>query len=228
MKIWQDTHQKKFLGNSDRNPRTVLGIRGVWLDSDRNRWGTVKTSFCSWCSSCWSYVSLFNGTCFSTGWSHTSARINIINLPRPISLTEFCMHYEISDSDRQKLEVLEVHLGDCAVEMLESEYWKEAGFTKLGWGCFLRAHKQFLKDVSNGIWIWRLLHASNWTFSLTWLLYDIPCMFEPLIHFFCCYATTCFNYCWNCIVFITYNPPVPSNICFYCCKSVLQSFYKEI
>ena len=85
--------------------------------------------------------------------SATLSPSNIINLPCPISLTEFCMHYKISDSDQQKLEVLEVRLGDRTVELLELEYWKEAGFTKLGWGHFLRAHKQFLKDVSSGIWI---------------------------------------------------------------------------
>lgn len=71
----------------------------------------------------------------------------LVKLPRPISLEEFCLHYDISDADRQKLEVLEVRLGDRQVETLEPEYWKDVGFSKLGWGRFLKAHQQFLKDI---------------------------------------------------------------------------------
>jgi hypothetical protein len=77
---------------------------------------------------------------------------NIVRLPRLISLMEFCLRYNISNSDLQKLESLEVHLGDHAVEKLEPEYWKEAGFLRLGWGCFVHAHKQFLTDITNGVW----------------------------------------------------------------------------
>jgi hypothetical protein len=73
--------------------------------------------------------------------SATSSPSNAVTLPHPISIEEFCSHYNISDSDQLKLVSLEVHLGDRAVERLEREYWKEAGFSKLGWDCFLAAHK---------------------------------------------------------------------------------------
>jgi len=69
---------------------------------------------------------------------------NVMNLPCPILLEEFCLHYEISESDKDKLALLEVCLGDCTVEKLESEYWKEVSFSWLGWGRFLIAHKQFV------------------------------------------------------------------------------------
>jgi hypothetical protein len=84
--------------------------------------------------------------------SATSSPGNVVRLPRPISVEEFCSRYNISDSDRLKLVTLEVHLGDRAVERLEPEYWKEAGFSKLGWDRFLTVHKQFIKDIRNGIW----------------------------------------------------------------------------
>jgi hypothetical protein len=71
----------------------------------------------------------------------------LVKLPHPISLEEFCLHYDISDADRQKLEVLKVCLGDQQVEMLEPEYWKDVVFSKLGWGRFLKVHQQFLKDI---------------------------------------------------------------------------------
>jgi hypothetical protein len=77
---------------------------------------------------------------------------NVTKLPRPISLQEFCLRYDISDSDLAKLESLEVRLGDRAVEKLEAEYWKEVGFSRLGWVRFLGAHKQFLTDVTNSAW----------------------------------------------------------------------------
>lgn len=77
---------------------------------------------------------------------------NVTKLPWPILLQKFCLHYDISDSDLVKLESLEVRLGDCAVEKLEVEYWKEVGFSRLGWVQFLGAHKQFLTDVTNGTW----------------------------------------------------------------------------
>jgi hypothetical protein len=57
---------------------------------------------------------------------------NIVQLPRPISLQEFCLRYDVSNSDLQKLESLEVRLGDRVVGKLEPEYWKEAGFSRLG------------------------------------------------------------------------------------------------
>ena len=88
----------------------------------------------------------------SASQSATSSPSNAVTLPRPISIEEFCSHYNISDSDQLKLVTLEVHLGDRAVERLEREYWKEAGFSKLGWDRFLAAHKRFVKDVRNGIW----------------------------------------------------------------------------
>jgi hypothetical protein len=88
----------------------------------------------------------------SASQSATSSPSNAVTLSRPISIKEFCSYYNISDSDQLKLVTLEVHLGDCIVERLEREYWKEAGFSKLSWDHFLATHKQFVKDVRNGIW----------------------------------------------------------------------------
>lgn len=76
-----------------------------------------------------------------------------ITLPRPISYEEFTAFYKLPESDITKLETLEVRLGDRAVEGLQREDWHgEANFSKLGWGRFLVAHRQFIKDVLSGVW----------------------------------------------------------------------------
>lgn len=69
-----------------------------------------------------------------------------------IPLEHFCTRYEISESNRVKLASLEYIPGNKDVMELEESDWKEAGFSKLGWKAFLRAHRQFIKDAKDGSW----------------------------------------------------------------------------
>ena len=81
------------------------------------------------------------------------AKPKIIALPRPISLEEFCQYYKISDSDHEKLLLLEVELGDRRCEQLGEAEWKvEAKFSKLAWDRFKDKHARFCDDVTKGIW----------------------------------------------------------------------------
>jgi hypothetical protein len=70
-----------------------------------------------------------------------------------ISLDRFCIHYEIPKSNQAKLATLEYSPGNEDVMELEESDWKEAGFSKLGWKAFIRAHEQFMKDAKAGIWV---------------------------------------------------------------------------
>ena len=48
---------------------------------------------------------------------------------------------------------LEFIPGDRGIEKLDREDWQgDAGFTKLAWDRVLRKHKEFLADVSKGMW----------------------------------------------------------------------------
>lgn len=77
----------------------------------------------------------------------------VIKLPRPITLLEFCERYSISEKDRTKLELLEVELGDRECELLPEKVWKgDAGFSELGWGRFVTKHAQFCADITSGHW----------------------------------------------------------------------------
>lgn len=76
-----------------------------------------------------------------------------ILLPYPISLDEFCQHYEIDDEDRGRLAKLKFQPGDRRVEKLEREDWHgHAGFSKLSWDDFLSKHKTFVRDIKAGCW----------------------------------------------------------------------------
>ena len=67
-----------------------------------------------------------------------------------ISLSEFCMQYGISESDKLKLTKLEYHPGHCAIERLEENEWRGHGqFTRLGWDAFLDAHFRFCKAIKS-------------------------------------------------------------------------------
>lgn len=69
-----------------------------------------------------------------------------------VSLGDFCYYYNISGSDRDKLELLEYRPGDNAVLTLSSDDWKEVKFTTLGWKGFILAHKRFVRDAKDGVW----------------------------------------------------------------------------
>lgn len=85
--------------------------------------------------------------------SVASITTQIIPLPRPISITEFCTYYKIPDSDRDKLVSLEIELGDRRCEQLGEDEWKGDGkFTKLAWDRFKEKHARFCTDIANGLW----------------------------------------------------------------------------
>jgi hypothetical protein len=44
MQLWQSLLPKKFLVNSDWIPSILIGQLGIWLYSNQNRWGRVKSS----------------------------------------------------------------------------------------------------------------------------------------------------------------------------------------
>ena len=69
-----------------------------------------------------------------------------------VPLAEFCDRYKISNSDREKLALLEYKPGNNAVTTLTTEDWKEVKFSTLGWKAFISAHKQFIRDVKDGSW----------------------------------------------------------------------------
>jgi hypothetical protein len=69
-----------------------------------------------------------------------------------IPLSDFCLRYEISKSDEDKLALLEYKPGNEAVLSLTDDDWKEVKFTKLGWKAFISAHKRFIRDVKGGLW----------------------------------------------------------------------------
>ena len=70
-----------------------------------------------------------------------------------VPLAEFCARYKISESDREKLALLEYKPGNNAVTTLTPEDWKEVKFSALGWKAFISAHKQFIHDVKDGSWL---------------------------------------------------------------------------
>lgn len=74
-------------------------------------------------------------------------------LPRPITLSEFCVRYQISKSDLAKLEKLEVELSDPQCLDLEKEVWKgDGGFSELGWMRFKDKYLRFRVDIANDLW----------------------------------------------------------------------------
>ncbi|KAF8219166.1 hypothetical protein L208DRAFT_1080153, partial [Tricholoma matsutake] len=69
-------------------------------------------------------------------------------LPWAISFEEFAAFYKLPATDIAKLEILEVCLGDRAVEQLKREDWNgEAKFSALSWAQFLKVHKQLISDI---------------------------------------------------------------------------------
>jgi hypothetical protein len=76
-----------------------------------------------------------------------------ITLPREISLDDFAIRYKVSEIDHARLKQLEVIPGEeDALEGLSRDDWTGAGFSKLSWDRFLGKHRQFMKDVQDGLW----------------------------------------------------------------------------
>ncbi|KAJ3500782.1 hypothetical protein NLJ89_g9638 [Agrocybe chaxingu] len=77
-----------------------------------------------------------------------------IVLTQPLSLANFCEHYEIDNEDQARLAVLKFQPGDRRVEKLEREDWHgHAGFSKLAWEDFLMKHRTFVRDIKAGSWV---------------------------------------------------------------------------
>ena len=75
-------------------------------------------------------------------------------LPRPVSLSEFCKHYEIDEDDQGCLAKLKFLPGDCQIDKLGWEDWQGyAGFSKLAWDDVIMKHNIFLCDVKAGGWV---------------------------------------------------------------------------
>ncbi|KAF8170166.1 hypothetical protein K438DRAFT_1773779 [Mycena galopus ATCC 62051] len=71
---------------------------------------------------------------------------------RSVSLTEFCTYYNIPQHF-EKLEKLEYEPGDGEILTLGRDDWQQVvGFSKLAWDKVLSKHKQFVKDVQDGVW----------------------------------------------------------------------------
>ena len=73
----------------------------------------------------------------------------------PITLHEFCEHYDITAEEEAKLAKVGYKLGGgvWGIEKLDQEEWQTwAGFVKLRWDEFLDQHKQFWVDVGLGLW----------------------------------------------------------------------------
>ena len=86
--------------------------------------------------------------------AHKSYSVVPLQLPRKITLDEFCQRYEISAQDQAKLATLDVVPGDHdALCGLEREDWAAVGFAKLAWDRFLKKHMQFMEDVRDGLWM---------------------------------------------------------------------------
>lgn len=85
--------------------------------------------------------------------SQFSSHRKLAPLDLKIPLDRFCIHYDIPKSNQVKLATLEYSPGNDDVMELEESDWKEAGFSKLGWKAFIRAHQQFMKDAEAGIWV---------------------------------------------------------------------------
>ena len=67
-------------------------------------------------------------------------------------LSEFCLHYDINQH-YDRLAKLEYEPGDKGIVGLGREEWQGfAGFSKLAWDKVLEKHKQFCKDVRDGVW----------------------------------------------------------------------------
>jgi hypothetical protein len=73
---------------------------------------------------------------------------------RHVTLDEYCTHYNISDSDRSRLQKLDFLPGDPIEKLDRVEWHDEGGFQRLGWDRMLAKNREFLRDVRAGmVWV---------------------------------------------------------------------------
>jgi hypothetical protein len=69
-----------------------------------------------------------------------------------VPIETFCTKYNISATDKAKLEILEYKPGNRIVESLADSDWLSAGFSVLGWRSFIAAHRRFCAAIKDGTW----------------------------------------------------------------------------
>jgi hypothetical protein len=76
-----------------------------------------------------------------------------IELPREITLDEYCERYKLSADDRRVLSELGYVPGDDGIKELDATMWEVTRVLPLAKARILRQHAAFLRDVTNGLWV---------------------------------------------------------------------------
>ncbi|KAJ7842585.1 hypothetical protein B0H13DRAFT_2365161 [Mycena leptocephala] len=76
-----------------------------------------------------------------------------IELPREITLDEYCERYKLSADDHRVLSELGYVPGDDGIKELDTAMWEVTRVLPLAKARILRQHAAFLKDVTNGLWV---------------------------------------------------------------------------
>ncbi|KAJ7716062.1 hypothetical protein B0H16DRAFT_1476962 [Mycena metata] len=80
------------------------------------------------------------------------AEPELVELPREISLEEYCKHYKINGDDRRVMNEIGYIPGDNGIKDLDANAWAATKVLPLAKGHILCQHAVFLKDVRNGLW----------------------------------------------------------------------------
>jgi hypothetical protein len=75
-----------------------------------------------------------------------------VELPRKISLDEYCERYKINAEDRRVLTTLGYVPGDEGIKDLDAASWEATKVLPMAKARILRQHVSFLKDVAEGRW----------------------------------------------------------------------------
>ncbi|KAJ7871176.1 hypothetical protein B0H14DRAFT_3439634 [Mycena olivaceomarginata] len=81
-----------------------------------------------------------------------SAEAAAIELPREISLDEYCERYKVNPKDRRVLTEIGYIPSDNGIKDLDVDVWATTKVLALAKARILRQHTAFLKDVANGLW----------------------------------------------------------------------------
>ncbi|KAJ7037749.1 hypothetical protein C8F04DRAFT_1256631 [Mycena alexandri] len=84
--------------------------------------------------------------------SAQAAEAAAIDLPREISLDEYCERYKVTAEDHRVLTEIGYIPGDDGIKDLHDDAWTATKVLPLAKGRILRQHVMFLKDVRNGLW----------------------------------------------------------------------------
>jgi hypothetical protein len=81
-----------------------------------------------------------------------AAEAAAIELPREISLDEYCERYKVNPVDRRVLTEIRYIPGDNGIKDLDADAWATTKVLALAKARILRQHTAFLKDIANGLW----------------------------------------------------------------------------